>query len=629
MSGTIKNFGLDAEDEPSPQFDLPVYDCLDYAGSFEWWDVDQPEEPDGIYQPFPFTIRLAPEQEKILLEYQQAYSRKLIVLTAAYIDFYQKHPRPQSKRPKGRKSNGKTGKSKELKAWEKVFGQFYNAEKKAMTAAGWPGRIANELHRTAQGKIKQQAKLVKRALNLAEKKQAAHPSNHAHSKVQHWRANRDCRHICLGDRKALKEVGSLSNQLRRLEAFPLDPQTKILLRIQLEMQRNDALQRWRQSRVTNIKCSGGKDEGFWLNKTVFLRPAKTDPQTLELVIKYPKFLKPGPMGRELPKMVVPVKISDRSKGIWETAIQEKKALTFTLQPHKPERWRVSGVYKEQKVAKFAYHSDKRLGIDQNAGFITVALIKGLKLVWVRKYQISQNGTKEQHEARITEVMKELCEIARLEGCCIVIEDLSLAAKVKSGASKRSRRHIARIPYRRLQDILGRTCCRTGATLRVVNPANTSIDARYRLPGMNVHLGAAAMIAWRDIGQDQIEIFQVGKNCLKIQGEDSPLLVEVREGMPLLQRKLSDPRQRRNFYRFLRESISPNARKDKEQGASKERMVGRPIAGGLTHGRGGTAAMPRRRTVHEQMRPAAGAGPLAIVVRLKPTSKLRKTCPSTG
>jgi hypothetical protein len=147
--------------------------------------------------------------------------------------------------------------------------------------------------------------------------------------------------------------------------------------------------------------------------------------------------------------------------------------------------------------------------------------------------------------------------------------------------------------------------------------------------MNVHLGAAAMIAWRDIGQDQIEIFQVGKTCLKIQGEDNPLLVEVREGMPLLQSKLSDPRQRRSFYRFLRESNSLDAQKYSEHGAGKERMVGRPIAGDLTHGRGGGVKMPRCRTVHAQMRPAAGAGPLAIVARLKPTSKLREGCPSTG
>ena len=32
-----------------------------------------------------------------------------------------------------------------------------------------------------------------------------------------------------------------------------------------------------------------------------------------------------------------------------------------------------------------------------------------------------------------------------------------------------------------------------------------------------------------------QIFQVGENCLKIQGPDGPIVVEVEEGMPYVRR----------------------------------------------------------------------------------------------
>ena len=103
-------------------------------------------------------------------------------------------------------------------------------------------------------------------------------------------------------------------------------------------------------------------------------------------------------------MVLPVKLSPRALAAWKDARAKKNALTFTLQPLKGTRWRVTGVYKEPKAAKFTLSDGKRIGIDQNAGFITASCIDGDRLLWVRKFQISQKGTTEEHEARIHAVM---------------------------------------------------------------------------------------------------------------------------------------------------------------------------------------------------------------------------------
>jgi IS605 OrfB family transposase len=298
------------------------------------------------------------------------------------------------------------------------------------------------------------------------------------------------------------------------------------------------------------------------------------------------------------------------------------------------RWRVTGVYKEESVPKFKLNPEKRIGIDQNAGFITAACVDGRRLLWVRKFKISQKGTTEEHEARIHAVSKKISALAEKEQAVIVLEDLRLADKHKEFSSKRVRRHIQRIPYRKFQEILGRVCSRTGATLRMVNPAYTSILGRYRLPGMQVHLAAAAMIAWRDMGCDQIEIFQIGETGLKIMGKDSPIVVEVEEGMPYIQSNVSDPRFLAAFYKFVRGVNASPSHDCTERETNGMSHIGDSTVCHHAHGSESRIKpierMERfgRRTSHDQTCPAAGIGPkvtvkFKVIVRPKPAPKRSK------
>ena len=616
------------------------YECVEYSHPFKLWDIDPYVEPEGIYEPFHLTIQLTLEQEQLLTKFRVAYSQELIELTRKYVKFYQANPKPKRMAGSKRKPVG-------LGKWKKLFKKFYNGEKRAMTKAGWPGRLANVLHKLAHGKLIAHDKLVSKAIRLIQRKHSQTPSNSTHKKLQHWRAQQGYQHICLGDKHALKALSGSHNQLRDLPKLDVSAQTKLTLKLQYEQRQVDAMLRWRESRMFNLNCTGGKDEPLG-NKTMFLRKTADG---IEMVIKYPKFLVPGLVASKskfLPEMIVPVRMGERSHGIWEKAITAKKALSFTLQhqsvvesyrtseitakkalsftlqPHSSGRWRVTGVYQEEKLCKFKYLASKRLGIDQNAGFITVALINGRKLCWVKKFKISQKGSTEQHEARITEVMKKLCAVAQIEKACIVIEDLSLAHKVKDLKGRCTRRHVSRIPYRKLQTLLGRECARTGTTLRVVNPANTSNDARYRLPGMNVHLGACAMIAWRDIGEERIRIFQIGKTCLKIQGQDSPLVVEIKEEtesasvsrIPQLLRKLADPRQRQSFYKFIRGQISLHDHQVSEMGNNRVELMGRSSVVAPAPASEVEWATTQRKTKQVSMRPAAGVSPRTLLIRVK-------------
>lgn len=608
---------------PSSVPEVPVFEIVKYDKPFHLWEIDPHEMPDGIYEPFPFTISLTPEQESLLTQMRVDFSREIIGLVPRYVKFLQENPKPapirasadpaKAKRAKKKRGKGraKRTRSQEEIIWNRQFRDFENSIKADLTRIGWPARLANDIMKTAHGKLKAHDKAAQRHLKLARQRHSSLHTDKTHAAVQYWESRLKYNHLTIGDQGALAVMASCSKQLKG----NLSP----VVRKQLEEKLAKATLNWQNSRLFNIACTGGKSEGAWRNKTIFLRKIG---DKIEMVIKYPKHLCPGHKGRQLPQMVVPVKISDRSRKLWDFALEKKKALTFTLMPHKPGRWRITGVFKEPLAKKIKAIPNKRVGIDQNAGFITVALVYGRKLLWVRKYRIPQKGSHEEHEERIGEVMKELCAIATRERAIIVVEDLHLAHRVKYMKGRCTRRHVSRIPYRLLQSILGRQCCRTGITLHVVNPANTSVDARYRLPGMNVHLGAAAMVAWRDIGEDDIEIFQVGRDRLRIQGEDSPLLVEVQEGMPLLLKKLADPRQRNRFYRFIDAKNSLDAREERVQATGGESVDGSPTASGQPHGGEARVGSPMSRAVHAAMRPAAGAGPLVVAVRLSRTPTRR-------
>lgn len=479
----------------------------------------------------------------------------------------------------------------------------------------------------ARAKLSSKDQIAKRELRHAQLKFEEQPCNETHGRLQYWEARQDYHHFCLGDQKALAEIQQLQGRIAALEAIPATADRFQQLQV-LQQLLDAAVARWKASCGFPVVSVGGKDEGPWLNKTIFLRekPGAQSPLECEFVVKYPRFLAPHLKGRFLPVMVIPVKLTQRAWEDWQIALTGKTALTFTIQPLDGRRWQVTGVFKEPKALKFTFLQDKRIGIDQNAGFITVACIQGTKICWVRKIRISQRGTTEQHEERIHRAMHQVCAWAKEEQALIVLEDLNLADKHKEFTSQKIRRRIQRIPYRKLQEILGRICCRQGATLRMVNPAYTSILGRFQLPGMQVHLAAAAMIAWRDLGCDQVTLFQVGENGLKIMGEDSPILVQIQEGMPYIQRNVADPRFLTAFYRFVK-GVSALINQDcKEREADGQSSIGGSTVRPHTHGSEIGVPRCRGRTVYDQTCPAAGIGPrLSVIVRPQPTPKKAKSC----
>lgn len=655
--------------------EVPVLELSEYRHPFVLWETDEYEEPEGIYQPIHGSARVSEGQDRLLSAMQSELSRDIIQASADYIFFYHDCPRPQKQvdlKSKGQAKGlrnfhlrkrkltpeqayeirealiGRTCRNPS-KHWKRLFNYFSGNLKSALVAKGWPGRMANAILEQARAKLDSAERIAKRELAMAKRRFSLDPCNRTHDRVMHWESRQGYRHICLGDRKALGDIQRAQAKIQELEAFlgyGQAPDLPDAYRVRAEAEadliverqfREMAQARWRESRVFPIVCVGGTDEVPWMNKTIFLRTAEGEPGAVELVVKLPKFLALGwekKYKRKLPELVVPARLDDRSLKLWQRAVRDRKCLTFTLMPQRQGAWRLTGVYSEDRAPKVKTLKGRRLGVDQNAGFITVAYVDGRKLRWVRKFAISQSGTTEEHEERIGAVMRALCELAKLERAVIVIEDLRLASKHKQFSSKKVRRHIQRIPYRRLQVILGRECSRQGVTMRRVNPAYTSILGRYRLPGMQVHLAAAAMIAWRDLSYDDIKIFQIGTNSFKVMGEDSPIVVEVAEGMQHVRSKcnMPDPRFFADLYKLVREvarkgaegkpgaksAAAHDCRRHEESGRNTQPGGSSLLAhphGGETEGRG-----TRERTCHDQRCPAAGTGPtkVRVIIRLKPT-----------
>ena len=198
----------------------------------------------------------------------------------------------------------------------------------------------------------------------------------------------------------------------------------------------------------------------------------------------------------------------------------------------------------------------------------------------------------------------------------------------AGASGHSGcRRQGRWPYRRLQEILSRVSWREGATVRTVNPVYSSILGRYRLPGMQGHPAAAAMIAWRDLGRDQVKLFQIGPNGLKIQGEDSPIVVIVEEGMAFVQGNGADPRFLASLYRFAKGVSASTAHDCEERGTDRQSKSGDATARIHAHESDAQALGFEPRTSHDQTCPAAGIGPkVRVIVRPKLTPKRSKLNP---
>jgi len=625
--GAIIQDPLDFPDDPLPA--TSIFEFREYAKPFELWEPDEFQEADGLYQPLHFALDVTEAQHQVLLKYQDAISQELLQCGKALIDFYQANPKPAKVR-RSKKEAEKTEITKVRSEWDQKLLDLEAQLKHGMVVQGFPKRLAVTIISEAQGKIKAAHKIAERGLKLAKLKHQTNPSNHTHIKLQSWAAKQNYQGICFGKKRSLAVRQRTQQQM---DALRLEQATDATVKrlLELEVIRSNADADWKVSRKFPVQCYGDAG-GHWLNKTIYLQSVASG--ETELVIKLPKFLGPPQKGNQLPMMAITVTLSKRAQAHWEKALKQRAPLTFAIMPQRGLRWRATGVFKEPLVAKAPVLKGKRIGIDQNAGFITVSCVDGPKLRWVRKFSISQKGSREEQEARLYLVMAQVGELAKLEQAIVVIEDLRLVDKHKQFRSKRLRRKIQRIPYGLLQEVLGRVSGRMGIKVRKVNPAYTSILGRYRLPGMQVHLAAAAMIAWRDLGLadlTQATIFQVGEACLKIQGEDSPIMVEVKEGMPHVQRNVSDPRFMAALYRHVMIVIALTSHACKEGCTDGTRETGDTTVRDNPHGREFHAVRRGRSTIHDQTCPAAGtSSKVSIIVRPKPSfPRTKKSTPKTS
>ena len=605
---------------------IPVFEYAMPKTPFVFFPIKDYEQPKDLYQPFHFAIKATEEQNELLLEVRKFYSHEIIMAYHAYIDFKSEFPRP----PNPAKGIGKRAynvASKKLTQWKLAYREFDNAYKANLTQQGWPGRLANTIIDQGNAKIDSSYAIAKRELFMAKIRHKNNPSNETHCRIQFWESKTRFKHFSLGDKEHLDEM-------------------RKAIKEEDETARMVAFMAWEESRLFPIICVGGGDcEGKWLNSTFFLRLTE---KGTEFVLKYPVFLdataskveeerqalrkqqgkSKSLQGRRCPEMVFPVKLDATASKHWNFAVKHKKALTYELSPLTKGKWKCTGIYKEDACKRFAV-GNARLGIDQNAGFITVALIIGNCVLWVKKYRISQKGSTEQHEQRIQEVMQEICMHAVKEKAIIVLEDLSLAHVTKGYLNTRARQKINRIPYRKTQEILERVALREGATIHIVNPAYTSILGRFRLPGMSVHLAAACLIAWRDLGINQetaIQFLYAGSTCIKVQvqgeGEESPIVVDIKEGIRHVQSNSADPRFLMAFYKFI-ESVykALNTTQCKDDSAKQHNLEHEAPKQRLSGWKKGMEIAQSHdagcKVVHEKMSTAAGSIPkISVFVRLK-------------
>jgi IS605 OrfB family transposase len=201
--------------------------------------------------------------------------------------------------------------------------------------------------------------------------------------------------------------------------------------------------------------------------------------------------------RELMLPVHPMK--ERNAKLYEEAKRRKVAITFQICIAEEQLGGVHcyGTFQMEKGALLPFHKDRRIGIDQNAGFITVALVEGERVLWVVKKRLRQRGCAQARLEKLYALCKELMELSVRHEAPLVLEDLKLAGKARRGSHETNYK-ISNIPYGKFQETIRRLAYARGVTVFVVNPYHTSTLARVSFPGMDVHLGAAAQVAWRQL-----------------------------------------------------------------------------------------------------------------------------------
>jgi IS605 OrfB family transposase len=470
-----------------------------------------PREDDIFYTGFAFGVDVKAEDLMELTQYFKDYNQGVKWCFDQLLDHYQSLPARKKTKRKKKKKN-KTSKAAQGKAGanaahgktpksRRAIDVLKRALKRELCRRGFLARQANsiigEADKFIKGKIgaaKYQVKLKTRALKVVSKNYDKNFDRirKLKSQIGFWTEMIQGRHI-LWVRKELHV--KLSKLGLRLHA-----ETDVGKRKELQQQFDIARAQFDQARNRPITQIGyGKEEahGQWTgNKTIGI--IEKDGK-LFLMVKLPvKTLSDGTrLRRELMLPIHPMK--ERNAKLFEEAKARKAAITYQISFDEDKRGGVHcyGTFKMEKGAVLPFHKNRRIGIDQNAGFITVALVEGDRVIWVVKRRLKQRGCAQARLEKLYALCKELIAMSVRHEAPLVLEDLKLAGKARRGSHETNYK-ISNIPYGKFQETIRRLAYAGGVTVFVVNPFHTSTLARVSFPGMDVHLGAAVQVAWRQL-----------------------------------------------------------------------------------------------------------------------------------
>ena len=186
------------------------------------------------------------------------------------------------------------------------------------------------------------------------------------------------------------------------------------------------------------------------------------------------------------KQAVSVRILRRKKGYY---------VQFFLHLPKPEGWSTSSF-------------EGAIGLDFNADHLALCETdRNGGIIYARRISLPGLSRKNHNYNRgITQMMaaiKETAAEARFKGKDLVIEDLDFSKKKSDLQKNRNyNRMITRLAYGQYTEAVKRRCFKDNVELKIVDPAYTSKEAQKtvcREHGINIHLGAACLIARRGLG----------------------------------------------------------------------------------------------------------------------------------
>ena len=559
--------------------------------NFEVWEVAK-EELKNLYSGFVFTIEPTTEQLVLLQQQQHLRSNAVNDCILADIEFFQQQAKlPKVKKPKTttpvvkatKSQQGKRGSAVSHGKAEKSLKPIdvHNRKlKDKLMAEGWSSRMANSVMKEAKAFVKGKMAWAKEHVKVLKKKFKASKDNvrknELQSQIQFYTEQSQGEHITIGAKELLKKLSNVGAKLKAFETTVSLTEGKKLTDKALleELVTYDALvaekeqlqAKFQNSKLHPLTQMGSKDEYvtdiiiqklvFTGNKTMYLRSVAgkhpNDEPTYFLEVKQPHHMfKDKKHGSNLALMSIPVRITQRNRKLHTAALDAHKAVKYTItfeanENGTGERLVCHGTYKVDRIDIKDFKGDRSLAIDQNAGFITLAIIERIgtqgKVLFLKKYKLPQTGSEAERAARLVEVVKLIVNLALEYRTNIVIEDINLVGKKTN--SKKANYKVHNIPYSQFQERLGKMAGLLGVQVVSVNPAFSSVLAKVSYPSLNVHLGAAIILARRHLGlkEEIIHVDQQAGTCeMNLQGiTNSPKVSIGKEVGRALQSKCRHP-----------------------------------------------------------------------------------------